>query len=602
MRGGVVARRRVAAKHDDSAEILRYYRELLSEPDQRPAFKYQPVHLGPTWETDAKGRFILPEYSIGWDSLVWAGQKLQLRRGVPWRFTAEQARLWLWWYAVESSGEFVFDREGIIQRLKGHGKDPWGAVYCANELVGLPVFEGISKGRAVATEQPDAWVQVLAVTQDQTKNTMRLFPRLFTDEAKAEYRLAIGKEQIYALGDQRFLQALTSNPAPLEGARSTAILANETHLWRANNNGIAMYEVLARNAAKSPDQVEDVSSAVNARLLQLSNAYQPGEDSVLERTRLAYELAQARPTEILLQGVLYDSLEAGPDAPLIDPDDPDVISTVVESVRGDSVWLNLKRIRKQVEDPRIPPSQSRRFWYNQITADEESWADPNEWDRQARPEVPLRPREEIALFFDGSKSDDATALVGCRISDGQIFALGLWQKPPKARRKDGWVAPRADVNRRVREVMKTYRVLGFFADPSHTREDGTLDRFWTPMVDEWHRDFGTGLLVWAQTNKHAISFDMSNRHGEGAKFVAAAEQFTEDLENGDLWHDGHPELARHVKNARRFPTQHGISLMKDGPESPRKIDLAVCAVGARMVRTLVLNLAGKRRGPKGTVW
>lgn len=594
MRGGVVARRRVSVKHDDSVEILRYYRELLDEPDDRPSFKYEPVHLGPTWETDASGRFILPEHSIGWASMVWAGQKLQLKRGVPWRFTAEQARMWLWWYAVDDRGDFTFDREGVIQRLKGHGKDPFGAVYCANELVGLPVWDGWDRGEAKATEQPDAWVQILAVTLEQTKSTMRLFPRLFTDEAKAEYRLAINKETIYAHGDERFLQALTSNPAPLEGARPTATLANETHHWRANNNGLEMYDVLTRNATKS-------GVSVKGRLLQLSNAYQPGQDSLLERTRLAYELSQARPDEILLQGVMYDSLEAGPDAPLLDPANPDVIAEVVESVRGDSVWLDVKRIRKQVEDPRIPPSQSRRFWYNQITADEESWADPMEWDRYKRPELPLQPREEIALFFDGSKSDDSTGLVACRIGDGQLFTMGLWQAPPKARR-GSWVAPRQDVNLRVRAIVKQYRVLGFFADPSHTREDGTLDRFWTPIVDEWHRDFGASLLVWAQPNKHAVSFDMSNRHGEGAKFVAAAEQFIEDLENGDLWHDGHPELARHVKNARRFPTQHGVSLMKDGPESPRKIDLAVCAVGARMVRTLVLNLAGKRHGPKGTVW
>lgn len=588
-----MARRRQVARHDDASEIRRYYRELLNERDQRPAYRYQPVHLGPSWETDSKGRFILPERSIGWDSLVWAGQRLQLRRGEPWKFTAEQARMWLWWYAVDAFGRFVFDREGIIQRLKGHGKDPFGAVYCANELVGVPVCEGVTRGKAVAAEQPDAWVQVLAVTQEQTKNTMRLFPRLFTDDAKSEYGLAIGKEQIYALGDQRFLQALTSNPSPLEGARPTATLANETHHWRSNNNGIEMYEVLSRNAAKSAE-------GVDGRLLQLSNAYEPGLDSVLERTRLAYEAALSRPDEILLSGVMYDSLEAGPAAPLIDEGNPDVIEDVIESVRGDSVWLNVKRLRKQVEDPRIPPSQSRRFWYNQIVASEDAWCDPFLWDQQARRDASLMDGDEIALFFDGSKSDDATALVACRISDGQVFTMGLWQAPPKARRGE-WVAPRADVNLRVRAIFKAYRVVGFFADPSHTREDGTLDRFWQPLVDEWHRDYGAGLLVWAQKNRHAVSFDMSNRTGEGERFVIAAERFVEDVENGDLFHDGNAELARHVKNARRMPTRHGISLMKDGPESPRKIDLAVCAVGARMVRTEVMNLASKR-GAYGGVW
>lgn len=586
-----MALRRQATAHDDAPEIIRYYRELLNEPHRPPEFKYPPVHLGPTWETDEKGRFALPQRSLGWESMAWAGQRLQLKRGLPWRFTAEQARMWLWWYAVDDQGSFIFDREGIIQRLKGHGKDPWGAVYCANELVGPSRFDGWHRGKPKVVDEPDAWVQVLAVTQKQTANTMRLFPRLFTDDAKAEYGLAIGKEQIYAHGDQQYLQALTSNPDPLEGGRPTATLANETHLWKANNNGLAMYAVLERNSAKSNEGA--------SRILQLSNAFEPGGDSLLERTRNAYELAQARPGEVLLQGVMYDSLEANPEAPLIDDDDPDVIEKVVESVRGDSVWLNVKRIRKSVEDPRKAPSESRRFWYNQITANEESFINPLQWDPLARPELPLKDRDEIVMFFDGSKSDDATALVGVRVSDGLVVTLGLWQAPP-LKRRGTWTSPRALVNQRVRAVMKQYKVVAFFADPSHTREDGTLDRYWQPLVDEWHRDFGKQLLVWAQPGKHAVSFDMSNRHGEGKKFVEAAERFVEDVDNGDLLHDGNPELARHVKNARRFPTQHGVSLMKDGPESPRKIDLAVCAVGARMLWVLILNLAGKRKS--GTVW
>lgn len=589
-----MARRRAAVTHDDSAEILRYYRDLLNEPHRPVAHKYPPVHLGPSWEVDDKGRFILPERSIGWDSMVWAGQRLQLKRGVPWQFTAEQARLWLWWYAVDERGRFVFDREGVIQRLKGHGKDPWGAVYCANELVGLPRFAEFTRGRAIATEEPNAWVQILAVTQKQTVNTMRLFPRLFTPEAKSEYRIVIGKEQIYALGDERLLQALTSNPDPLEGARSTAILANETHLWRENNRGHEMYAVLERNTTKSADGA--------ARLLQLSNAPEPGRDSILERTRLAHELTLARPDEVLLSGVMYDSLEAAPDAPLFDPENPDVVAQVVETVRGDSTWLDIDRIVASVQDPRKPPSESRRFWYNQMVASEDAWCDPLAWDALADPSLTLKQGDEIVLFFDGSKSDDATVLVACRLSDGVPFVMGLWQKPPKHDRKTQWLVPRGEVSLRVREVFQKYRVKAFWGDPSHTREDGTLDRYWTATINAWHREFGPRLILWAQPGKHSISWDMSNRHGEGAKFVAAAEIFVAEVESGDLPHPGHPELTRHVKHARRLPTQHGVSLMKDGPESPRKIDLAVGAVGARMLWNLVKNLAAKSAAGSGGVW
>ena len=581
-----MARLRGSTKHDESAAILAYYRELVARPYVAPELQYDPVKIGPSWLLDGD-RFVLPEFSIGWDGLVFAGEKMQLKRGEPWKFTAEQARLWLWWYAVDASGQFVFDREGVVQRLKGWGKDPVAATMCGNELVGPCRFSHFEGDRAVGTDEPDAWVQIAAVTQEQTKNTMRLFPRLFTDDAKREFKLQIGKEQIYALGDQRFLQALTSNPAPLEGGRSTFVLLNETHHFLRSNNGLDMYDVIERNATKSSDG--------SARVLHITNAYDPGMDSLAERTRQSWELSQGEDRKNMLSGLMYDSLEAPPEAPLTPEDAPEV----VRGVRGDSVWLSLDRIQKSILDPRNPPSRSRRFWYNQITANEESWMDPIKWDKQAAPELRFKDGEEIVMFFDGSKSDDATALVGVRVSDGFIQALGLWQAPPQKRRGE-WVAPRGEVSQRVRALFKQYRVVGFWGDPSHTKEDGTLDLFWQPLIDEWHREFSSKLTLWAST-QHSIAWDMSNTSssGKGKLFVPAAEAFVEAVENGELLHDGSAELARHVKNARRFPTRFGVSLSKDGPESPRKVDLAVCAVGATLMRRQLLN-SGKRS--LGKIW
>ena len=47
-------------------------------------------------------------------------------------------------------------------------------------------------------------------------------------------------------------------------------------------------------------------------------------------------------------------------------------------------------------------------------------------------------------------------------------------------------------------------------------------------------------------------------------------------------------VARHVANARRRPNRYGVSIGKESPRSPNKIDAAVCVIGARMVRRLVL--------------
>jgi hypothetical protein len=54
-----------------------------------------------------------------------------------------------------------------------------------------------------------------------------------------------------------------------------------------------------------------------------------------------------------------------------------------------------------------------------------------------------------------------------------------------------------------------------------------------------------------------------------------------------------------VANARRRPNRYGATISKESPKSAKKIDAAVCVVGARMVRRLVLaELArGKRQGP-----
>ena len=61
----------------------------------------------------------------------------------------------------------------------------------------------------------------------------------------------------------------------------------------------------------------------------------------------------------------------------------------------------------------------------------------------------------------------------------------------------------------------------------------------------------------------------------------------------------------HLRNAVRYPhpSGWGISLMKDGRESANKIDLAVAAVGARMLRRVVLNGApDDEEEVDSTVW
>lgn len=79
-----------------------------------------PNHIGPTWTKDAFGNWLLPERSLGWHIAAWCADYLKSPDGGPWKFTLEQFRLLLWWYALDDDNRFTF-RRGVVQRAKGWG-------------------------------------------------------------------------------------------------------------------------------------------------------------------------------------------------------------------------------------------------------------------------------------------------------------------------------------------------------------------------------------------------------------------------------------------------------------------------------------------------
>lgn len=564
-------------------EVKGFYRRRLTAKVDVPTYRWEPVRIGPSWQRDGD-RWILPERSLGWEMLAWTGVYLQAGRDEPWVWTDEQARFLLHWYAVGEDGRFIY-RDGILQRLKGFGKDPIGAGIGLFEQCGPnSVVDFGSDGQPVGAPHADPWVQIAAVSLEQTKNTMRLLPTLASSRAVQEYELSIGKTSAYALGN-RFLQAVTSSPATLQGARSTFVLLNETHEWVSSNGGHDMEYVLQNNSTKSKGGV--------ARTLRITNAYEPGADSVAEHDRDAYEAVKAG--RAIDTGILYDSLEAAPDAPLT----VDAAPEVVRSVRGDSTWLDIERIVLSVADTRNSPSQSRRFWYNQIVAAEDAWLSPLEVDACASDDVKVSEGDRVFLFVDGSKSDDATAVIGCRLDDGLVFQVGVWQRPPRLPSDQDWIVDRAAVDRAVRAAVSAYDVLGLWGDPSDARDDETGERFWEPIFDEWARDVKLPFAaVKVGDERHAVTWDMRDaRHTKA--FTEECERFATDIKTGDLVHDGSALLVQHLKNARRRPNKWGVSIGKEHRESRRKIDAAVCAVGARMMRRQYMNSGTQR---SGRVW
>lgn len=381
-----------------------------------------------------------------------------------------------------------------------------------------------------------------------------------------------------------------------------------------------MFKVITRNVTKSKGGA--------ARILAITNAYDPSEDSVAQRRRETYEEQLAGLA--YNSRVLYDSIEAPPDARIrpkkLRTDSPDpteeevkeYLAAVIRAVRGDATWLDLETILAEIMDTNNPAGESRRFYFNQIIASEDSWVDPAAVEASidkvvaAARRIPgaddlqagwiVMPHEPVVAFFDGSKSDDASALVGCRIEDGYCFTIGVWQPPSQKDRAKTWLAPRGAITSRVDEMFERFNVVGFWADPSHATEDETGSRYWDDTIDDWMKRHGRKLdkKIWpvkSGLGVHAINFDMTSPTNQKA-FVGMAEQTVEDFESLDRLEeyapkfriDGHPALVQHLRNARSNPSNKwGISMMKENRESKHKIDLAVCLVGARLLRKFYLN-------------
>ncbi|SKD58570.1 phage terminase [Mycobacteroides abscessus subsp. massiliense] len=550
-----------------------------------------PPHIiGPVWQKTVDGGWHLPEKTLGWGVINWLYEYVNSPAGAgPFIPTLEQARFLLWWYAVDEAGQYVY-REGCFRRMKGAGKDPLVAALALVELCGPVAFSDFDENdNPVGKPRHAAWITVAAVSQDQTKNTFSLFPVMISNRLRKTYGLDVNKFVIYSeIGGQ--ISAATSSPASMEGNRPTFVIENEIQWWGSGpsgevNDGHAMDAVIEGNVTKIP----------GSRKLAICNAHIPGNDSVAERvydTWAAIEQGSAVDT-----GLLYDALEAPPDTPVSEipseKEDPEGFAAGVEKLRqgvevarGDSYWLPVDEIVKSILDVKNPITESRRKFLNQVNAAEDAWIAPTQWDRLAMydPLYKLNKGDRITLGFDGSKSNDWTALVACRVHDGMLFLINAWN-PLKF---PGEEVPRDQVDATVRSCFEAYDVVGFRADVKE----------FEAYVDLWGRDFKDRLKVNASPN-NPVAFDM---RGNQKKFALDCERFLDAVIEREVVHDGDPVLRAHVLNAKRFPTTYdAIAIRKATKDSKRKIDAAVCAVLAFGCRQEFL-MGNNNSGQGGVVY
>jgi hypothetical protein len=190
-------------------------------------------------------------------------------------------------------------------------------------------------------------------------------------------------------------------------------------------------------------------------------------------------------------------------------------------------------------------------------------------------------------------------LIGCEIETGFVFELGIWET--RDARGNRIPIPANEVDAAIAMAFDRFEVWAWFADVKEWEESTKVS---------WRTKYEAILKFWAVPggrDPQPIAWDMRSHVAE---FTAACEMVQKEIENNSFKHDGSTLLAKHVTNARRRPNRCGVSIGKEAPKSPNKIDGGVAMIIVRHARRLVL--ASKpwkerqdnqgRSGKGGRVW
>lgn len=529
--------------------------------------------------------------TLGWLVLDWIADNLIVpdgpSEGEPLTFTREQAEFVLRLYEVDPTfegppirgrslvnGRLV--RRAVLSRSKGWGKSPLVAALCIVEALAPVVLDGWdADGQPVGREwhtlgfKPK--VQVVAVSEEQTGNTWDpLLDMIRNGPVYDNYD--VEPLQTFVNVPRGIIQPATSSGTSREGFRPVFTAMDQTESWTPTAGGPRLAATIRRNLAK-----------VQGCSVETPNAFEPGAGSVAEKSHEAFTLQEEGKLR-RDRGMLFDHREA----PDLDLGDEDALRAGLAHAYGDSAdvnggWVSIDRLIDEVYDPGTDPQQARGFYLNQITHAADSWLSRPEWAACADAAKVVADRDVIVLGFDGSRKrshavTDATALVGCRVEDGHLFELGVWEQPEGA---DGWEVPVDEVQAEVTAAFSRYRVVGMYCDPAR----------WESHIAEWEARWTPQLKVRASRD-HPMHWWF----GRPTVVVRATEQLHSAIVQGELTHSGESALTRHMLNARRRASRAGIQIAKEHPESPRKIDAAVASILAWQAR-LAAVAAGVSTGP-----
>lgn len=541
--------------------------------------------------------------TLGWAVIDWMTAVLARPDSPeyePFRPYLEQEDFILRFYQLDPvTGRRIYQR-GLLGRPRGWGKSPLLAAMACAEALGPVVPAGWdSEGQPVGmpwVEIRTPEVRIAAVSEQQTRNTWSPLLEMLRDGPACDEYPGLEPMDSFVQLPRGRIEQVTSSARTEKGVRAVFAVLDQTEEWVPSNGGPKLAQTMRANAGK-----------VGGSTVESPNAYRPGDGSVAELSA-DYHRGMLEGRIKYDSSLLYDHREAPGDTDLGDR------ASLVKGLRyvyGDSSGhpdgctihtppcppghTDLESIITLIRDPNQDVERVLSDFLNQITASADAWVSQPDWaGAKADPDDdPLMDRDVVVLGFDGSRGrakgkPDASALIGCRVRDGLVFQVGVWEAADRPEMWPEWSPPLVEIEAAIADCFKRYRVVGFYADPG---------RDWRSHVNAWEAKWGAQLKV-RGTRDHPIEWWMTG--GRAGLVEQSIEQCEGAILNRDLRHDGSLTLTSHVLNSRRRLSHGRLALAKESPASSKKIDAAVAMVLAWQCR-LAAVAAGVGVAPKAGV-
>lgn len=479
-------------------------------------------------------------------------------QGEPLEIDAEIGDFITLAYALDGTGRRLV-LEAVLSRMKGRAKSMYaGAIACA-EALGPVRFDHFAKrgetswwgyqyerGEPVGRPVRAPLVRILATEEGQTGNTYDNVKVMLTDGRIADevQGLRVFDGAVF-LPDSGEIRPSTAGAASKDGGRETCVIADEVHLYTLPELR-SMYKTVSRNLTKR--------RAAQPWLLATTTMHDPAEPSIgRDLHGRAVEIHEGRARN--RSGLLYDHRE-GPR--VADPTDDAELAAALEMAAGPAkVWMDIVGMVAEARKPATEWPEVERYYLNRPAQGEGAAFDLQKWETLADLGAVVADRETITLGFDGSRFNDATALVGCHVATGHLFLIQCWEHPPN---DEPWEVPEAEVDAAVAQAFDRWDVWRMYCDPP----------YWESAVDRWIGRWGKERVVQWYTAR-----DKAMAH--------AVRAFNNGIKSGAFSHDGSALLARHVGNCRRrraaAKDDDGRWLWTIAKQSEnRKIDAAVTAI------------------------